>query len=74
MVKPQAQPNDKQTGAGGQKEGKKEGTKGGSGVGGSAAGGSAVAAAAESLSFLPADLVPVFCHRDPLLLGLVIRP
>lgn len=29
--------------------------------------------AAESLSLLPADLVPVFCHRDPLLLGLVIR-
>lgn len=27
----------------------------------------------ESLSLLPADLVPVFCHRDPLLLGLVIR-
>lgn len=33
----------------------------------------ASAAAAESLSLLPADLVPVFCHRDPLLLGLVIR-
>lgn len=30
-------------------------------------------AAAESLSLLPADPVPVFCHRDPLLLGLVIR-
>lgn len=34
----------------------------------------ASAAAAESLSLLPADLVPAFCHRDPPLLGPVIRP
>lgn len=33
----------------------------------------ASATAAESLSLLPADLVPAFCHRDPLLVGLVIR-
>lgn len=28
----------------------------------------------QSLSLLPADLVPAFCHRDPPLFGPVIRP
>lgn len=48
--------------------------KGGGGLKESLIGGrEASATPAESLSLLPADLVPVFCHRDPLLLGLVIR-
>lgn len=58
--------SNKQTREGGGKEG---GVVGRSRRGGR----KASTTAAESLSLLPADLVPVFCHRDPLLLGLVIR-
>lgn len=61
------QTNVKQT----NKRGRREGRRGSGKV--SQGGRKASATAAESLSLLPADLVPVFCHRDPLLLGLVIR-
>lgn len=59
--------SNKQTREGGRKEGEVAGRSWWGG------GRKAAAAAAESLSLLPADLVPVFCHREPLLLGLVIR-
>lgn len=67
MVNPgHKQMSNKQTRAGGRK-----GRRGGERV--LQGGRKASVAAAESLSLLPADLVPVFCHWDPLLLGLVIR-
>lgn len=64
---PEVQTNVKQT----NKSGRREGRRGSGKV--SQGGRKASATAVESLSLLPADLVPVFCHRDPLLLGLVIR-
>lgn len=69
LGKPKVQPNVKQT----KKQERKVGRKGGDWGEGLIGGWKASATAAESLSLLPADLVPVFCHRDPLLLGLVIR-
>ena len=57
--------SNKQTSEGGGKEGGV--------VGRSRRGGGRHQRQQQSLSLLPADLVPVFCHRDPLLLGLVIR-
>lgn len=59
--------SNKQTNKGGRRKGRRGSGKVSQG------GRKASATAAESLSLLPADLVPVFCHRDPLLLGLVIR-
>lgn len=59
--------SNKQTNKGGRRKGRRGSGKVSQG------GRKASATAVESLSLLPADLVPVFCHRDPLLLGLVIR-